>query len=618
YDQDDRLVLSNDTFAQHCPDLADLMIPGARFEDIVRAGLARGHYADAIGDPEAFVAERVRQHRNTEPVERRLRGGRWGLVSERRMRNGGIAGLRVDITRLKTAEAALRAREAELSRSQVHLNEAQRLGAIGSYERRIDGAWLWSRETYRLFGRDPDTFTVTDASVLAGIHPDDHARLLDERRRIVDGDDPRELEFRILQPDGRVRTVHNRATTIRDDAGQVVGTFGTLEDVTEKRQVERQLIQAQKMEAIGNLTGGVTHDFNNLLTVILGNSELLLATLEGPDAELVQECVLAARRGGALASQLLSFARRQVLQPSEIDVATLVPRAVTLMRRTLGEHIAIDVHLRAEPFVVADAVQLESALLNLAINARDAMPDGGRITLEVDATTLDAATAAHRELAPGPYVTIALRDTGTGMAPETLAKAFEPFFTTKEVGKGSGLGLSMVYGFAKQSGGHAAITSALGGGTTVQLWLPAAPRRLAASAAPAPAALPGRGETILVVEDNELVRAMVVRQLERLGYQVVEAVDGTAALALLAGRPAEHPIDLIFTDVVMPGGLSGFEVAERARAQRPGIRVLFTSGYSDHAVTAQGRFGPGACLLAKPYEPRELAHRLREILDTPQ
>jgi PAS domain S-box-containing protein len=532
------------------------------------------------------------------------------------MANGGIAGLRIDISRLKAVEAALVAREEELHRSQAHLNEAQRLGGIGSYERRVDGSWMWSREMYRIFALDPETFVLTDETQLALIHPDDRAELLSARRRVITEGGPHEAEYRIVRADGETRTVYNRVVTLHDPAGAIVGTFGTIQDVTDIRRVERQLVQAQKMEAIGNLTGGVAHDFNNLLTVILGNAELLSSSVTGADAELVQECALAARRGAELASSLLSFARRQVLRPAALDVNDLVGQAVSLMRRTLGEDIAIDVQLPAgTPCVVADAAQLESALLNLAINARDAMPGGGRLTLTVGEIALDAAAAARREIAAGTYVEIALTDTGAGMSSEIAAKAFEPFFTTKGVGKGSGLGLSMVYGFAKQSGGHAAIDSALGRGTVVRLLLPAARRRQPAGEATPRAGVPprGRGEIVLVVEDNELVRHMVVRQIERLGYRVEAAVDAASALDKLRAQP----VDLIFTDIVMPGG-SGFDLAAEAARAQPGVRILFTSGYSDHAVNARGRFGAGARLIAKPYDVRELARHLREMLDTPR
>ncbi|MBI3516615.1 MAG: PAS-domain containing protein, partial [Proteobacteria bacterium] len=476
FDRDDRLVMCNEACRRLYPTAAALMVPGTRYEDILRAGLANGQQADGVGREDEWLAERLRRHdAAVDTLEQRLGDGRWVQVSERRMRSGGTAGLRVDITRLKTAEAALRDGEARLRRSQEHLTHAQELGSIGSYERYFDREpAIWSPESYRIFGVAPDAFVPTRTNYLATIHPDDRERVVRVKAEAAARGAEAELEYRIARPDGEIRFIRNLVSPIRDEAGASIGAIGTLQDITRQRLTEQQLVQAQKMEAIGNLTGGIAHDFNNLLTVILANSEELASQLGGNQRELAREAERAARRGADLASRLLTFARRQVLRPTEIDVNELVQRMTSLLGRTLGENIETTVHLPQDsPVVIADAAQLESALLNLAINARDAMPSGGRLTIEVDFAQLDAPHLATAGVRPAHYAMLALTDTGVGMPPEIAAQAFEPFFTTKEFGKGSGLGLSMVYGFAKQSGGNVTIESELGRGTVVRLYLPA-------------------------------------------------------------------------------------------------------------------------------------------------
>ena len=381
---------------------------------------------------------------------------------------------------------------------------------------------------------------------------------------------------------------------------------------------ERKLAQAQKMESIGHLTGGVAHDFNNLLQVILGNNDLLAEELaDRPRLRAMAEMSrAAAERGAELTHRLLSFARKQALDPKPCDVNKLVAGLDGLLRRSLGEQTEIETSLDPQLWpALLDAPQMESALVNLCINARDAMPSGGRIVIETANATLDETYAtAQGEVAPGDYVMVAVSDHGIGMDAATLAQAFEPFFTTKEVGKGSGLGLSMVYGFAKQSNGHVKIYSEPGHGTTVRLYLP---RAAAAMAHPQPAETPeeasGGNEKILLVEDDELVRSHVGTQLRDLGYRVVSVGNGAAALAALRQFP---DIDLLFTDIVMPGGMNGDALAEQALALRPDLRLLFTSGYSETALQRGGRLQGRARLLQKPYRRRDLTAMLRAALDT--
>jgi PAS domain S-box-containing protein len=382
------------------------------------------------------------------------------------------------------------------------------------------------------------------------------------------------------------------------------------------RRVSESLEQTQRLESVGQLTGGVAHDFNNLLTVIIGNAELLKEML-GHDPRLTGTAdliVSAAQRGAALTHRLLAFARRQPLEPRTLDVNDLIASIDPLLRRTLGEHIDIEFIEGGGIWrALADPAQLENALLNLALNARDAMAEGGRLTIETANVALnDEYVTLYPELAAGDYVQIAVTDTGSGIAPDQIARVFEPFYTTKEAGKGTGLGLSMVYGFVKQSGGHVNIYSEPGHGTTVKMYLPRAHGPSSAEAAPAERAALGGCETILLVEDDDLVREYASAQLADLGYRVLVAADGPSALALLERNP---DIDLLFTDVIMPGGMSGRDLADVVQRERNHIRVLYTSGYTEDAIVHQGRLDPGVRLLNKPYRRAELAASVRRTLD---
>src|SRR3546814_74333 len=370
-------------------------------------------------------------------------------------------------------------------------------------------------------------------------------------------------------------------------------------DVSERKTRGAHLRQAQRMEAVGQLTGGLAHDFNNLLTIVIGNLDLLLERL-GKDcesAEMAQVALEASLRSATLTRQLLAFSRRQPLEPKVFDMNVLVDDTVGLLRRTLGEQLEIAMVLAPDLWpVLADPVQLESAFANLAINARDATPQGGQLAIETVNKQLDSDYAAlNLDVVPGDYVMLAVSDNGTGISPDILDKVFEPFFTTKGQGHGTGLGLSMVYGFAKQSGGHVKIYSEVGHGTTVRLYLPrASADRQCVEVRPCePAAVDPGDATILVVEDSTEVRRVAVNHLTAFGYQVVEAASGREALNQLA---ADDSIALLFTDVIMPGGLSGPELAQRARELRPDLKVLFTSGYAETAIDG----GLSADLLSKP------------------
>jgi PAS domain S-box-containing protein len=392
---------------------------------------------------------------------------------------------------------------------------------------------------------------------------------------------------------------------------------GIIHDLSDRKQTEAQLVQAQKMETVGQLSGGIAHDFNNLLTVVVGNAEVLSESLRArPDLQhLADSIVQAGERGAELTQRLLAFSRRQTLQPAEIDCNALVNGMEKLLRRMLTETIAIKTMLDGDLWTAyADPGQLENALLNLAINARDAMADDGTITITTANVPLDERYRdLHPEVNPGEYVMVGVTDDGCGMPKEVLDHVFEPFFTTKEVGKGSGLGLSMVYGFVKQSNGHVAIYSEPALGTTVRIYLPAvanAAGRMPTLVLGEPAMESGK-ETVLVAEDDPFVRSYAVTTLSSLGYNVIEAVDGREALHKLndGARP-----DILFTDVVMPGGINGWDLAEQARKIRPGLKVLLTSGYALETLAERGRLPRGAIILNKPYRKAELARRLREAL----
>ena len=393
---------------------------------------------------------------------------------------------------------------------------------------------------------------------------------------------------------------------------------GIISDLSERRDTEERLRRAQRMEAIGQLTGGIAHDFNNLLAIVSGNLELLmeLPTASAEVRDLAIEAMRASDRGAELVRRLLAFARKQQLESRAINLHERLPEIVQLLGRTLGEAVRIRTFAARDLWdALADPTQVDDAVVNLAINARDAMPDGGVLSIETGNVLLDEEYAAnHIDVTSGDYVMLAVTDTGTGMTPEVAARALEPFFTTKPAGRGTGLGLSQVYGFVKQSGGHISIYSEPGRGTTVKLFLPrSAPsatewqRDRIRSGAP-----PHGTEAILVVEDNPDVRRLVRRQLSELGYTVHEAGSGPEALKILRSA---LPLDLMFTDIVMPEGMTGYDLAGAARECRPGLRILFTSGYTAIGAGQDLDSRGGGPLLSKPYRKRELAHFVRAALD---
>ncbi|MEE2794371.1 MAG: PAS domain S-box protein [Pseudomonadota bacterium] len=550
-----------------------------------------------------------------------------------------MIGAMLDLTDLRRSEALLR---------QSHERFQTAVSAVESivWTNDPEGRMLGEQASWaNLTGQSYDEYQGYGWS--AAVHPDDAKPTIAAWEKAVASKTMFVFEHRLRRGDGEWRTFAIRAVPWLDEDGEIREWVGVHTDVTQQRAAEQALRelnetleqrvaaevlereaaqdalrQAQKMEAVGQLTGGIAHDFNNLLTVVMGNVNLALRSVQTSGGDPRLERILSgaqrgAERAASLTQRLLAFSRRQPLAPKPINVDKLVGGMSDLLYRSLGEMVKLEVISMPGLWrTEADPHQLEAALLNLAVNARDAMPMGGKLTIETSNAQLnDSYTMRHAEVASGPYVCIAVTDTGEGMAREMLDKVFEPFFTTKEVGKGTGLGLSMVYGFIKQSGGHVKLYSEIGEGTTVRMYFP----RLMHDAEPEEDTIPDggletsrSGETILVVEDDDDVRSYTVDILRELGYRVLEAHDGPSALRLLARQST--PVDLLFTDVVMPD-MSGSELATQAQLRQPELRVLFTSGYTRNAMLHGGRLESGVDFVAKPFTAEHLAQRLRDALD---
>jgi signal transduction histidine kinase/CheY-like chemotaxis protein len=429
-----------------------------------------------------------------------------------------------------------------------------------------------------------------------------------------------DIEYRIHRPNGEVRWIWDRAFPIADDKGRIYRRAGIAQDVTERKKLEDQYRQAQKMEAVGRLAGGIAHDFNNLLCIMNGYSEMLRMSLEaGGEAHGYAERIgKAGERAANLTRQLLAFSRKTMLIPKILDLNTLLTSMEDLIRRLIGEDISFSLQLASNlGRVEADPGQLEQVLMNMVVNARDAMPTGGTLTVETSNAVVDEVYLRdHDSLRPGTFVVMAVRDTGIGMDEKQRGRIFEPFFTTKEVGKGTGLGLAMVYGVVKQSGGEIEVESAPGKGTCFKIYLPRVDQ-------PSPEAAPekpaqtleenGRGrETVLLVEDEELVREMARNLLLKSGYTVLEAADGQDALRVAAEHP--RPIDLLLTDVVMPN-MPGPELERRIVESRPGIKIMFTTGYTDSTLSRYGLMDGKKTVLLKPFSPDDFLRTVREVLD---
>lgn len=519
-------------------------------------------------------------------------------------------GAAINVHDKKLLEQELRASEERLN----YLTQAT-TDAVWDYDPVSRKLW-WSDSMYTLFGYMPQETAPTAELWVSRIHPDDRDKVAPGLLQAIKGyGTDWEAEYRFKRSDGTYAYVLDRSLMIRDKVGNAVRLVGGMSDVTARRNMLDQIQQADRLHSVGQLTGGVAHDFNNLLTVILGNSELLIEGLEDRQdlRELAKVSRDAAQRGSLLTQRLLAFARRQALEPKTVDIPLRLKDMESLIRRTLSENIDIEfVNAGGLWQALVDPAQLEGALLNLCLNARDSMSKGGKLTIETGNTYLDDSYAeTHSEVKTGQYVLIAISDTGEGISEENISKVFDPFFSTKGIGKGTGLGLSMVYGFVKQSNGHIKIYSELGHGTTVKIYLPRSTQTELAAPKQATVQVQGGSERILVVEDDDLVREFVCNQLLVLGYRVLSASNAAEALEILR---SDEKIDLLFTDIVMPGELNGRQLADEAQKLRLGLKILYTSGYTENAIVHHGRLDPGVQLLSKPYRRNELAQKIRLVL----
>jgi PAS domain S-box-containing protein len=515
---------------------------------------------------------------------------------------------------LKQREEALRD---NVERTVFALDAAR----IGVWEMDVaSGQLTWSEGIQRVTGFAPHQLPRERDAFVELIEPDDRARLLDGLGAAVASRDAVEFQFRMRGPDGSLRWLEGKGKVF-GEPNAPAKMVGVAADITARKQLEEQFLQKRKIEAVGRLAGGIAHDFNNLLLAISGYSEIVSDRLGPlhPSAVHVQKIWKAAESAASLTRQLLAFSRRQVLQPQLIDLNAIVEHIGSLIERLIGEEILFETRL-TQPLalVSADPSQIEQVVMNLAVNARDAMPGGGRLTIETANVDLDEHfVGQHRGAAVGPHVMLAVSDTGVGMDEAIQQRMFEPFFTTKERGKGTGLGLATIYGIVKQSGGSIWVYSEPGKGSCFKVYLPLAIARpggeLEAEAEPSAAALRG-SETILVVEDQPEVRAVTSEMLHAYGYTVLEASGGSEAIAM--GRQHAGVIHALLTDVVMPE-MSGREVAARLKADRPDLRVVYTSGYTDNAIVHHGVLDSGLAFLQKPFASTLLAKKIREVLDGP-
>jgi len=526
----------------------------------------------------------------------------------------------VDITERKRAEEALR-------QSEKNLAEAQRQTHIGSFEYDFaKGRLRWSEEMFRITGIKAEDFHGTQADFLSRVHPEDLPRVAKLREQGLDPrGGPLETEFRILRPDGTERFVRMLFETAFDAKGNPLRRIGTFQDVTdrkreekEKQRLEAQLQQAMKMEAVGRLAGGVAHDFNNLLTGIMGNLQLAQMEMKPDDplAEMLTEVNKAAESAAALTRQLLAFSRKQLIEPKVLDLNDIISSLHKMLARLIGE----DIELKTVPgkslgAVKVDPGQIEQILVNLAINARDAMPDGGTLLVETGDVELDEEYCRrHSNAQPGGFVMLAVSDTGVGMSEEVKSHLFEPFFTTKPKGHGTGLGLATIYGAVKQSGGFVEVYSEPGMGTSFKIYLPRAMEKAEKlEKGRRVLEMPGGTETVLLVEDEGIVRELAIKILKRLGYKVLHAPNGGEAFMMAEGY--KNRIDLLLTDVVMPG-MNGRQLAERLVEIHPEMKVLYTSGYTENVIVHHGVVEENLNFIGKPYAPRDLAAKLREVLES--
>lgn len=638
FDTTPKLVTWNKALVRLLDFPEELVRVGTPFEAFVRFNAERGEYGE--GDVDRLIAERMAAARAFQPhyVERARPNGTVLAVRGVPIPNLGFVSLWTDVTEQRRAEALIqeqntqleaRVRDRTADLEQANAEKDQIAAALRRSEHRlqliVDSipaliAYVDRNEIYHFANRGYAEWFGYPKDEIVGrsireVFGEETYRVI--RPHVDRARGGERVCYEYSRQNERGRSVHARSVIVPEPGadGEIVGFFVMSTDITEQKASQAALVQAQKMEAVGQLTGGLAHDFNNLLTIIIGN---LSALKDQPDsaglAPFVDPSLQAARRGAELIRRLLSFSRRQTLEPSAIEVGSLVHNMTHLLVRTLGETIKVRLRLPGEPLhALVDPHQLENAILNLALNARDAMPGGGELTIAVTQRALDAALARAAEVPPGNYVQIDVSDSGGGIDPAVLPRVFEPFFTTKPFGGGSGLGLSMVYGFVRQSGGNVRILSSPSKGTNVRFVLPmtSAPTLTPATSEPARGAVALRDGPVLLVEDEPEVRKVIRMQLTSLGHPVLEAADGIEALALLENV---DDIAMLISDTVMPGGLHGSELASRARSLRPGLPVLLITGYASEGQRA--RTAADVPVLRKPFDTPTLAHALAHLLES--
>ncbi len=616
FDAGDRLVAMNRSYRDFDKLDQDPIQIGQTFRETLTEVTDLVGVPDGFRDVDAWIAWRMERHRHPiEPFEIR-RGPRWVRVAERRLPEHGTVVLVSDITKRIQDEERLRA-------SEERLRQATQLAGLGFWiwDAETDRCTYCSEENARIHGLTVQEY-IDNASALDGefgmVHPDDRETVRDRFRALREGESF-DIEYRLLTSTGDVRHVREIAVPVRDAGGKVVRERGSVLDLTDIKRTEERLREAQKMEAVGQLTGGLAHDFNNFIGVVIGNLDLLAETnADDPQAtRYIDTAISASQRAADLTKSLLAFSRRQPLHPRLIDLNDRLRGVGPLVQRTLGGTIDLVTRYSADLWLVRiDVAQFDSCIVNLANNAHDAMPDGGSWTIATHNRHFEEADEKpDDDIEPGDYVLVEVSDTGHGIPAELISQVFEPFFTTKGLGHGTGLGLSMVYGFVKQSGGHIRIYSEVDYGTTIRIYLPRAaePKTVPQATTDLPQALPNGDESILVVEDDDDMRATASAGLRSLGYRVIEASDGDEALDIVERRAAE--IDLLFSDVVMPGSLTGYELARRVRDQYPSIRVLLTSGFPGDTLQRKGADLGDIALLGKPYHKEALARKIRQTLD---
>jgi two-component system cell cycle sensor histidine kinase/response regulator CckA len=611
YDEGGRFLRWNDNFeavtGYSGAEIAT-MRPTDFFSDEHKALIAE-RIADVFANGGTFVEAPIRAKDGTQ-TEYFFTGRRVMFANER-----CLVGVGIDVSERAEAERARRAAEARAAASEALLRMAGSMAKLGGWSMRLgDNRMIWSNEVCAIHELPPGQQPTFDEA-LQFYAPEHRETVRALGARCAREGVPFDSELQIITARGKRIWVRSIGDVVRDASGAIVGVQGAFQDVTERHKLEDQLRQAQKMEAIGRLAGGIAHDFNNLLSVILSYSSLVMDELE-PGAPMhadLSEVFKAGERAADLTHQLLAFSRRQILQPRVLDVGHVVSGMEKMLRRVLGEDIELVLHRQPDlGHVNADPTQIEQIVMNLAVNARDAMPRGGKLSIEVATVELVSGGALGGDVKSGFYVMLAVTDSGTGMSAETRDRIFEPFFTTKEPGKGTGLGLSTVFGIAKQSHGHVWVYSELGRGTTFKIYLPCVDQELAAVADEKDDSASFRGtETILLVEDDDAVRSAAHAVLQRHGYCVLDAQN--AGEAFLVAEAHHGTIHLLLTDVVMPR-VSGRELAERLRPHRLDMRVLYMSGYTATAIVHQGVLDAGIAYLPKPFTPNALLQKIRAVL----